>query len=134
MSAESRSGGAGPAESKLEALSQPGSEHYVGLERFPNPGCQLVSMTSDEFTAVCPITAQPDWYTVEIEYEPGQWCLESKSLKLYLGQFRNDGAFCESLAVQLRDDIANALDLAPERVQVTLAQKARGGISITALA
>ena len=76
----------------------------------------------------------PDWYTVEIEYEPDSWCLESKSLKLYLGRYRNDGAFCEALAVQIRDDVADALDVGAERVQVTLAQKARGGISITATA
>ncbi len=121
-------------EHKLEALGHPGSEHFVGLERFPNPGCRVVSMTSDEFTALCPVTAQPDWYTVEIEYEPDSWCLESKSLKLYLGRYRNDGAFCEALAVQIRDDVADALDLGAERVQATLAQKARGGISITATA
>jgi 7-cyano-7-deazaguanine reductase len=119
---------------KLEALSQPGSEHYVGLERFPNPGCRVVTMASDEFTAVCPITGQPDWYTVEIEYKPENWCLESKSLKLYLVRYRNEGAFCETLAVQIRDETADVLDVGRENVQVTLAQKARGGISITAVA
>ena len=119
---------------ELQALTHPGSDRYVGLERFANPGCLVVAMTSDEFTAVCPITGQPDWYVVEIEYEPEEWCLESKSLKLYLGRYRSEGAFCEALAVKIRDDAADVLDLEREKVQVTLVQKARGGISIRAVA
>jgi 7-cyano-7-deazaguanine reductase len=116
------------------ALGHAGSEHYAGLETFANPGVHHVEMTSDELTAVCPVTGQPDLYIATIEYEPGPLCLESKSLKLYLARFRNEGAFCEALAVQIRDDVAQALELEPERVQVTLEQKARGGITITATA
>jgi 7-cyano-7-deazaguanine reductase len=116
------------------ALGHAGSEHYAGLETFPNPGVSHVEMTSDELTAVCPITGQPDLYVATIEYEPGSLCLESKSLKLYLARFRNEGAFCEALAVRIRDDVAAALELEPDRVQVTLEQKARGGITITATA
>jgi 7-cyano-7-deazaguanine reductase len=89
-------------------------------------------MTSDELTAVCPITSQPDLYVATIEYWPQTLCLESKSLKLYLSGFRNEGAFCEALAVRIRDDVAEALQLPPDKVQVTLEQKARGGITITA--
>jgi 7-cyano-7-deazaguanine reductase len=89
-------------------------------------------MTSDELTAVCPITGQPDLYTATIEYEPAELCIESKSLKLYLMQFRDEGHFCEALAVRIRDDVAAALELDRERVRVTLVQKARGGITITA--
>ena len=89
-------------------------------------------MTSDELTAVCPITSQPDLYVATIEYWPGALCLESKSLKLYLSGFRNEGAFCEVLAVKIRDDVAEALDLPSDKVRVTLRQKARGGITITA--
>jgi 7-cyano-7-deazaguanine reductase len=116
------------------ALGHAGSEHYAGLETFPNPGVTHVEMTSDELTAVCPITGQPDLYVASIEYEPDALCLESKSLKLYLAHFRNEGAFCEALAVRIRDDVAAALELEPDRVQVTLEQKARGGITITATA
>jgi 7-cyano-7-deazaguanine reductase len=116
------------------ALGHAGSEHYAGLETFPNPGVTHVEMTSDELTAICPITAQPDLYVATIEYEPGPVCIESKSLKLYLATFRNEGAFCEALAVRIRDDVAGALELDPDRVQVTLEQKARGGITITATA
>ncbi len=89
-------------------------------------------MTSDELTAVCPITSQPDLYVATIEYSPGALCLESKSLKLYLSGFRNEGVFCEALAVGIRDDVAKALDLPSDKVRVTLKQKARGGITITA--
>ena len=60
--------------------------------------------------------------------------LESKSLKIYLSRFRGEGAFCEALAVQIRDDVAEALELPSDKVHVTLRQKARGGITITASA
>jgi 7-cyano-7-deazaguanine reductase len=116
------------------ALGHAGSEHYAGLESFPNPGVREVDMTSDELTAVCPITGQPDFYVAKIVYRPGALCLESKSLKLYLAQFRNEGAFGEALAVRIRDDVAAALQLDPPAVTVTLTQKPRGGITITATA
>jgi len=114
------------------ALGRPGSEAYAGLETFPNPGVASVEMRSDELTAVCPVTGQPDLYIATIAYRPRELCLESKSLKIYLSTFRNEGAFCEALAVQIRDDVTKVLELAPEDVQVTLEQKARGGITITA--
>ena len=95
-------------------------------------GAQIV--LSDELTAVCPITNQPDFYTARIEYRPQHLCLESKSLKIYLSRFRDEGAFCEALAVRIRDDVATALELPPADVTVTLRQKARGGITIVAVA
>jgi 7-cyano-7-deazaguanine reductase len=124
----------GERTTEFVALGHAGSAHYSGLETFANPGVSHVELTSDELTAVCPITGQPDLYVASIEYEPGALCIESKSLKLYLATFRNEGAFCEALAVRIRDDIAVALELEPDRVQVTLEQKARGGITITATA
>ena len=114
------------------ALGHAGSEHYAGIETFPNPGVARVEMTSDELVAMCPITTQPDMYTATIDYQPDALCIESKSLKLYLASFRNEGAFCEALAVRIRDDAAQALALSPEKVHVTLRQKARGGITIVA--
>jgi len=114
------------------ALGHAGSEAYAGLETFENPGVSHVEMTSDELTAVCPITGQPDLYVATIEYWPDRLCLESKSLKLYLAGYRNEGAFCEALAVRIRDDVASALELPADKARVTLRQKARGGISIVA--
>lgn len=125
MEASSRS-------SDFVALGHPGSGHFAGLERFANPGVSQVEMASDELAAVCPITGQPDLYVATIEYRPQALCLESKSLKLYLVGFRDEPHFCEALAVRIRDDVAEALELPPDKVTVTLKQKARGGISITA--
>jgi 7-cyano-7-deazaguanine reductase len=116
------------------ALGHAGSDAYAGLETFPNPGVSRVEMTSDELTAVCPITGQPDFYVATIEYQPLGLCIESKSLKLYLARFRNEGAFCEALAVKIRDDVAEVLGIPADRARVTLRQKARGGITIVATA
>ena len=121
-----------PRSTDFVALGHAGSDHFAGIESFPNPGVSHVELTSDELAAVCPVTGQPDLYVATIEYSPGPLCLESKSLKLYLNGFRNEGAFCEALAVRIRDDVAEALELPAEKVRVTLRQKARGGISITA--
>jgi 7-cyano-7-deazaguanine reductase len=125
---------AGTRSTEFVALGHAGSEHYAGLETFPNPGVSRVELTSDELVAVCPITGQPDLYLASIDYSPTDRCLESKSLKLYLNGFRNEGHFCEALAVKIRDDVAEALGLAVDDVTVTLEQKARGGITITAIA
>src|SRR5579863_6218985 len=116
------------------ALGHAGSEHYAGLESFPNPGVTEVEMTSDELTAVCPITGQPDFYVARISFRPKALCLESKSLKLYLARFRNEGVFAEALAVQIKTDVAAALELDQSAVTVTLNQKPRGGITISATA
>jgi 7-cyano-7-deazaguanine reductase len=121
-----------PPSTDFVALGHAGSEHYAGLETFENPGVSHVEMTSDELTAVCPVTSQPDLYIASIEYWPEALCLESKSLKLYLNSFRSEGAFCEALAVRIRNDVAEALALTTDKVRVTLEQKARGGITITA--
>jgi 7-cyano-7-deazaguanine reductase len=116
------------------ALGHAGSEHYVGLESFPNPGVTEVEMMSDELTAMCPITGQADFYVATITYRPEGLCLESKSLKIYLSRFRNEGVFAEALAVKIKDDVAAALELDRSAVDVTLTQKPRGGITITATA
>ena len=119
-------------EQEFVALGHAGSDAYAGLETFPNPGVSLVELVSDELTAVCPITSQPDFYTATIEYRPRERCLESKSLKLYLARFHDRGAFAEALTVQIRDEVAAALELEHADVHVKLVQKARGGITITA--
>lgn len=102
------------------------------LDTFPAPaGLDAVMMTSDELTALCPVTGQPDFYTVTIEYAPGPLCIESKSLKLYLWHFREQGVFCEQLAVDIRDKVIATIQ--PRSCTVTLVQKARGGIMISAV-
>jgi 7-cyano-7-deazaguanine reductase len=118
--------------SEFVALGHSGSDHYAGLETFANPGVSHVEMTSDEVAAVCPVTGQPDLYVATIEYWPQALCLESKALKLYLTGYRNEAHFCEALAVKIRDDVAEALELPADKVRITLKQKARGGITITA--
>ena len=119
-------------EQQFVALGHAGSDAYAGLETFPNPGVEVVELISDELTALCPITNQADFYQATIEYRPRELCLESKSLKIYLSRFRDQGAFCEALAVQIRDEVATALALEPKDVRVSLRQKPRGGITITA--
>jgi 7-cyano-7-deazaguanine reductase len=121
-------------ETDFVALGQPGSEAFAGIETFANPGVSHVEMTSDELTALGPVNAQPDLYVAKLEYWPGPLCIESKSLKLYLNGFRNEEQFGETLAVRIRDDAAQALQLPPDKVRVTLRQKSRGGIVITATA
>jgi len=102
------------------------------LDTFPAPaGLGAVTMASDELTALCPVTGQPDYYTVSIDYAPGPLCIESKSLKLYLWHFRDRGVFCEQLAVDIRDKVVTTIQ--PRRCRITLVQKARGGITITAV-
>jgi 7-cyano-7-deazaguanine reductase len=125
---------ASPRSSDFVALGQPGSDRYAGLETFANPGVSHVEMTSDELSAICPVTGHPDLYVATIEYQPLALCLESKSLKLYLVRFRDEQQFCEALTVRIRDDVADALELPHDRVTVALRQKARGGIAITARA
>lgn len=90
----------------------PQSPDQAVLERVPNPqkGTQyLVRFTAPEFTSICPITGAPDFAHLMIDYIPGDWLVESKSLKLFLGSFRNHGAFHEdctiSIALRLVDFI-----------------------------
>ncbi len=108
--------------------------HQLMAESFdaPDGADMTITFRATEFTAVCPRTGQPDFGTVEIEYVPGKLCLESKSLKFYLWAFRDHGAFCESLADRIADDVFNAI--APERVSVTVYQNTRGGIELKATA
>jgi 7-cyano-7-deazaguanine reductase len=99
---------------------------------FEAPDVQLITMEATEFTALCPRTGQPDFGAVTIEYTPKTLCLESKALKYYLWSFRNEGAFCESIAARIADDITYAID--PAGVMVEVTQNIRGGIGIVARA
>lgn len=117
-------------EYQFEALGKTVKKPSRNLEVFPKPaGVDRVIMESDEVTSLCPVTGQPDWETVTIEYAPDKFCIESKSLKLYLWSFREEGVFCEALAARIANDIAAAAQ--PHWVEVTVSQKARGGIKIS---
>jgi len=102
------------------------------LEAFPNrhPGRRYtVTMVCPEFTCVCPMTGQPDFGAITIHYVPDRKILESKSLKLYLWSFRQEGVFHEHVTNRILDDVVRALQ--PHSCTVTGAFHARGGISIT---
>ncbi len=102
------------------------------LETFPNHHPKrryTVTLSTDEFTCVCPMTGQPDFATITIKYIPNQRILESKSLKLYLWSYRNEGVFHEHITNTICDDLVEALD--PHWIEVTGAFRVRGGISIT---
>src|SRR6056297_822720 len=76
------------------------------VEVFPAPeGIASVRFTNDELASMCPVTEQPDLSTVVIDYEPDDWCVESKSLKLYLWGFRDRAIFAEALAVENATEI-----------------------------
>jgi len=100
------------------------------LESFPAPNVGKVKFVTHEVTSFCPVTNQPDLYTVEIEYTPFELCVESKSLKLYLGSFRNEGIFGEGLAAKIADDFFEMIK--PCWVEVTTIQQIRGGLRMTA--
>jgi 7-cyano-7-deazaguanine reductase len=102
------------------------------LEAFPNRHAgrpYTVTLVCPEFTCVCPLTGQPDFGTITVHYIPDRRILESKSLKLYLWSFRQEGEFHEHVTNRILDDVVKALD--PLFCKVTGAFNARGGISIT---
>jgi 7-cyano-7-deazaguanine reductase len=87
-----------------------------------------VEFTTNELTATCPITGQPDFYELKLSYRPRESLIESKSLKLYLWGFRDRGIFAEDLAATLLEDLVAACD--PAEMMVDLTQQVRGGLQI----
>ena len=109
---------------------QPKPNEYQGLEVFNLPPyVNSATYTSDEVTAICPVTGQPDQYTVRIQLTQSGLGIESKSLKLYLQTFRNTGIMAEGLASQICEDIKAKISA---QISVLVTQKPRGGISIDA--
>ena len=113
-----------------ESIEQ--AREVLKAEAFPAPNVQVITMEATEFTSICPRTGQPDFGEVSIEYVPNQHCLESKALKYYLWAYRDEGAFCETLAARIADDIVYAIE--PKAVRVEVHQNVRGGIRIMAAA
>jgi 7-cyano-7-deazaguanine reductase len=87
-----------------------------------------VRFDTAEVTSLCPVTGQPDFYRVAVEYVPAARCLESKSLKLYLFSYRDTGVFAEDLANRLLDDLVAAC--APAWMRVACAMNPRGGVAL----
>ena len=122
-----------PAKGALPRPANPAqAREYLKTEAFPAPDVQTVVLSATEFTSICPKSGQPDFGSVTIEYTPGAKCLESKALKFYLWSYRDEGAFCESLAARIADDIVYAI--APRALTVHVHQNVRGGIALVATA
>ena len=100
------------------------------LEAFPSKTSKkyLVELETDEFTCLCPVTGQPDFAKIKISYVPDKKVVESKSLKLYLWSFRNEGCFHEHAINIIAQDLEKALE--PVWCKVEGQFKARGGIAI----
>jgi 7-cyano-7-deazaguanine reductase len=109
----------------------PASPEEAVLERVPNPQAgtdYAVRFTAPEFTSLCPITGQPDFAHLVIDYVPDAWLVESKSLKLFLGSFRNHGAFHEDCTVSIGKRLVETLS--PRWLRIGGYWYPRGGIPI----
>jgi 7-cyano-7-deazaguanine reductase len=109
----------------------PASPEKAVLDRVPNPHkgeTYLVRFTAPEFTSLCPITGQPDFAHLVIDYVPGAWLIESKALKLYLASFRNHGAFHEDCTVAIGKRLTR--EIRPVYLRIGGYWYPRGGIPI----
>ena len=121
------------SEQEFIALGKTVRQPSRQLEVFPRPDyVETVVLESDELTSLCPVTGQPDFSVVVVEYAPNQHCIESKSFKLYLWSYREEGEFCEALSAKIAGDIDAACQ--PHWCKVTVIQKPRGGVQITSSA
>jgi len=112
-------------------VEQPRSPDEARLDRVPNPQADVLYVarfTAPEFTSLCPVTGQPDFAHLVIDYVPNGWLVESKSLKLYLTSFRNHGAFHEDCTVAIGRRLADLLD--PHWLRIGGYWYPRGGIPI----
>lgn len=118
----------------IEELTQLGKKAKPErrLEVFPNHASKQMEVTlhCQEFTCVCPLTGQPDFAKIDIIYVPDKYIVESKSMKLYLETYRNEGVFHEHLAVDIGKDFVKFVQ--PQSVDVIVHFNARGGIAISA--
>jgi 7-cyano-7-deazaguanine reductase len=122
-----------PDDRELTVLGRTVRHAIDHVEVFPAPAdVTSVRMTSDELTSMCPVTHQPDLAALEITYRPDRWCVESKSLKLYLWGFRDRAVFVEALAAEIAEEIMHTAR--PRSVTVVVTQRPRGGIEVQATA
>jgi len=109
----------------------PSTPEEASLEKVPNPRPKhdyAVRMNCPEFTSLCPLTGQPDFAHIVIDYVPAKWLVESKSLKLFLQSFRNHGAFHEDCTVGIGERLLK--ELKPKWIRVSGYWYPRGGIPI----
>ena len=114
-----------------QATPLPQTPEEARLDRVPNPHADtdyVARFTAPEFTSNCPVTGQPDFAILVIDYVPGEWLVESKSLKLYLGSFRNHGAFHEDCTVAIGLRLLKELE--PRWLRIGGYWYPRGGIPI----
>jgi 7-cyano-7-deazaguanine reductase len=114
-----------------QASALPRSPEEAKLDRVPNPHPDtdyLARFTVPEFTSLCPVTGQPDFAILVIDYVPGPWLVESKSLKLYMHSFRDHGAFHEDCTVAIGKRLAELLE--PRYLRIGGYWYPRGGIPI----
>ena len=105
------------------------------IETFPNPAPRRdyrIHMEIPEFTCLCPKTGQPDFATLVLDYVPEKQCVELKSLKLYIGSFRNEGAFHEAVTNRILEDLVKALQ--PRFMRLAAHFYVRGGIYTSVVA
>ncbi|TBW39044.1 NADPH-dependent 7-cyano-7-deazaguanine reductase QueF [Siculibacillus lacustris] len=113
------------------AVARPTDPASARLDRVPDPQADtryMVRFTVPEFTSLCPVTGQPDFAHLVIDYVPDAWLVESKSLKLYLGSFRDHGAFHEDCTVRIGRRLVDLL--APHWLRIGGYWYPRGGIPI----
>jgi 7-cyano-7-deazaguanine reductase len=113
------------------AVEWPQTPDEAQIDRVPNPQKDtnyVVRFTAPEFTSICPVTGQPDFAHLVIDYVPGPWLLESKSLKLFVASFRNHGAFHEDCTVMIGKRIA--AEIKPKWLRIGGYWYPRGGIPI----
>jgi 7-cyano-7-deazaguanine reductase len=112
-------------------VAAPASPDLAVLERVANPQAgtlYLARFTAPEFTSLCPVTGQPDFARLVIDYAPAEWLIESKSLKLYLGAFRNHGGFHEDVTLSIAKRIVAVAE--PTWLRIGGYWYPRGGIPI----
>ena|SRR2546423_6089812 len=113
----------------------PDSPAQAKLETFPNPFPQRdywIRIASPQFTSLCPVTGQPDFAEIQIDYVPHQKCVETKSLKLYLASYRSVPSFNEEVVNRILDDLLKACR--PRRMRIEGKFASRGGLSLSVVA
>jgi len=114
-------------------LGKSGAGPSKDLDKFPTPkGITEVKFITKELTSNCPVTNQPDLYTVILTFAPDKACIESKSLKLYYWSFRDEALFGENLASEIAHHVFKTIK--PFWVSVEVEQQVRGGLIMTATA